>query len=83
MEWYNLPVGLAAEKVIYFVIPNEARNLSWICPNEKKVGFLASLGMTKSGGPFSAACSACVLLTSASAKIKTRQAEACPTKINP
>jgi hypothetical protein len=42
----------AAEKVVYFVIPSEARNLSSIWPHEKKERFLASLGMTKSVGPF-------------------------------
>jgi hypothetical protein len=42
----------AAEKVIYFVIPSEARNLSSIQRHEKKERFLASLGMTKGVGPF-------------------------------
>jgi hypothetical protein len=37
----------AAEKVVYFVIRSEARNLSSIWPYEKKERFLASLGMTK------------------------------------
>ena len=40
----------AAEKVIYFVIPSEARNLSSIQRHEKKERFLASLGMTKGVG---------------------------------
>jgi hypothetical protein len=35
-----------AEKVFYFVIPSEARNLSSIWRHEKKERFLASLGMT-------------------------------------
>jgi hypothetical protein len=35
----------AAEKVVYFVIPSEARNLSSIYAQEKKERFLASLGM--------------------------------------
>jgi len=46
----------AAEKVVHFVIPSEARNLSSICTDEKKERFLASLGMTKRVEPFSAAC---------------------------
>jgi len=39
----------AAEKRIYFVIPSEARNLSFfdLRPRKKKERFLASLGMTK------------------------------------
>jgi hypothetical protein len=41
----------AAEKVVYkavyFVIPNEARNLSSVCRHEKKERFLASLRMTE------------------------------------
>jgi hypothetical protein len=40
----------AAEKVVIFVIPSEARNLSEGCVEEKKERFLASLGMTKSRG---------------------------------
>jgi len=35
------------EKVLYFVIPSEARNLSSVCTQEKKERFLALLGMTK------------------------------------
>jgi hypothetical protein len=37
----------AAEKIVYFVIPSEARNLSSIWPHEKKERFLASLRMTE------------------------------------
>jgi hypothetical protein len=37
----------AAEKVICFVIPSEARNLSPALGQEKKERFLASLGITK------------------------------------
>jgi hypothetical protein len=40
-----------AKKIVYFVIPSEARNLSSIWPHEKKERFLASLGMTKGVGP--------------------------------
>jgi len=36
----------AVEKVVYFVIPSEARNLSSVYAHEKKERFLASLGMT-------------------------------------
>jgi hypothetical protein len=49
----------AAEKLIYFVIPSEARNLSffsWACIEER---FLASLGMTKMVGTFSASSEVC------------------------
>jgi len=49
----------AAKKVVIFVIPSEARNLSEGCAHEKKERFLASLGMTKSWGDFSAACETC------------------------
>jgi hypothetical protein len=42
----------AAEKVFYFVIASEARNLSLNLPHEKKERFLASLGMTKGVGHF-------------------------------
>jgi hypothetical protein len=52
----------AAEKVVNFVIPSEARNLSRVQAHEKKAGFLASLGMTKNIGSFSAVCSACGFL---------------------
>jgi hypothetical protein len=41
-----------AEKVVIFVIPSEARNLSGGYADEKNEGFLASLGMTKSRGGF-------------------------------
>jgi hypothetical protein len=44
----------AAEKVIYFVIPSGARNLTWVWARGKKERFLAPLGMTKSFGAFSA-----------------------------
>ena len=37
---------MAAKKVVYCVIPSEARNLSSIWLHEKKERFLASLGMT-------------------------------------
>jgi hypothetical protein len=43
---------VAAEKVIYFVIPSEARNLSFFCWAETKERFLASLGMTKKVGQY-------------------------------
>jgi hypothetical protein len=49
-----------AEKVIYFFIPSEARNLSSIEAQEKKERFLASLGMTKNVGTFSASFSTCL-----------------------
>jgi hypothetical protein len=42
----------ASEKVVYFVIPSGARNLSSIELHEKKEGFLAPLGMTKGVAPF-------------------------------
>jgi hypothetical protein len=42
----------AAEKVVYFVIPSEARNLSRVCAQGKKKRFLASLRMTKRSGDF-------------------------------
>jgi hypothetical protein len=42
-----------AEKAPHFVIPSEARNLSSIYAQEKKEGFLASLGMTKQYSYFS------------------------------
>jgi hypothetical protein len=45
----------SAGKVFYFVIPSEARNLSSTSGQEKKERFLASLGMTKRQGAFSAA----------------------------
>jgi len=46
-------VKQAAEKVVIFVIPSEARNLSKGSADEKKKErFLASLGMTKSSGDF-------------------------------
>jgi len=45
----------AAEVIVNFVIPSEARNLSSVLANEKKERFLASLGMTKWRGSFSAA----------------------------
>src|SRR5258708_11334213 len=48
----------AAEKTILFVIPSEARNLSSVQVLEKKERFLASLGMTKRVGTFSASASA-------------------------
>jgi hypothetical protein len=37
----------ALKKVIYFVIPSEARNLSVVSIMKKKERFLAPLGMTK------------------------------------
>jgi hypothetical protein len=40
----------AVEVAVYFVIPSEARNLSWVRAGEKKERFLASLGMTKGWG---------------------------------
>jgi hypothetical protein len=42
----------AAEKIVYFVIPSGARNLSSIEAQEKKERFLAPLGMTKRMGHF-------------------------------
>src|SRR4029077_13955846 len=54
----------STEKVVYFVIPSEARNLSSIRPHENKEGFLASLGMTKFWRVFFAACSACLVYLS-------------------
>jgi hypothetical protein len=39
------PTLQVAEEVVCFVIPSEARNLSWIEAQQEK--FLASLGMTK------------------------------------
>jgi hypothetical protein len=44
------------KKMIYFVIPSEARNLSFFRWAQTKERFLASLGMTKRQGTFSAAC---------------------------
>jgi len=41
-----------SEKVIYFVIPSGARNLSSMYTHEKKERFLAPLGMTKRMGAF-------------------------------
>jgi hypothetical protein len=38
-----------------FVIPSEARNLSWSYAQEQKERFLASLGMTKGAVSFSGA----------------------------
>jgi hypothetical protein len=57
----NVAAELAAKKVVYFVIPSEARNLSLICLislREMKERFLASLSMTKFWMDFSAACEA-------------------------
>jgi len=42
----------AAEKVVYFVIPSEARNLSFFSCGQIEERFLASLGMTKGQRPF-------------------------------
>jgi hypothetical protein len=42
----------AAEKVVYFVIPSEARNLSFFSCGQIEERFLASLGMTKGMGHF-------------------------------
>jgi hypothetical protein len=42
-------VRVGPEKYI-FVIPSEARNLSWVWTHEKHERFLASLGMTKNAG---------------------------------
>jgi hypothetical protein len=60
VQWHRLqPVGFgpckdeppqteqAAKKVVYFVIPSGARNLSSMYAHEKKERFLAPLGMTK------------------------------------
>jgi hypothetical protein len=44
------------EKVIYFVIPSEARNLSFFCWLRTQERFLASLGMTKGWDTFSGTC---------------------------
>jgi hypothetical protein len=52
----------AAEKMIYFVIPSEARNRSSIQAQEKKERFLTSLGMTKKVGAFPASSEACPTL---------------------
>jgi hypothetical protein len=46
-EALNVTAQQAAEKVIYFVIPSGARNLSSTLVREKKERFLAPLGMTK------------------------------------
>jgi hypothetical protein len=48
----NVAAEWAAEKVVYFVIPSGARNLSSIQAQEKKERFLAPLGMTKRMGHF-------------------------------
>jgi hypothetical protein len=37
----------ATGKIVHFVIPSEARNLSTVLAYENKERFLASLGMTK------------------------------------
>jgi hypothetical protein len=44
--------------VIYFVISRKARSLSSVQAQRKKERFLASLGMTKGWGTFSAPCKA-------------------------
>jgi hypothetical protein len=46
----NVAAEQAAEKVIHFVIPSEARNLSFFALGQIEERFLASLGMTKSVG---------------------------------
>ena len=48
----------AAEVIVNFVIPSEARNLSSVLAHDKKERFLASLGMTKRWESISAACEA-------------------------
>jgi hypothetical protein len=48
----------AAEEIVNFVVPSEARNLSSVLAHDKKERFLASLGMTKRWGSISAACEA-------------------------
>jgi hypothetical protein len=42
-----------AEKVIYFVIPSAARNLSTVSIQEEQERFLTSFGMTKGWDAFS------------------------------
>jgi hypothetical protein len=42
----------AEEKIVYLVIPSEARNLSFFSWGQIEERFLASLGMTKGVGPF-------------------------------
>ncbi len=43
----RLPAFHVAEKVVYFVILSEAKNLSCFCAREKKERFFTSLRMTK------------------------------------
>jgi hypothetical protein len=43
----NVTVEQTAEKIVYFVIPSEARNLSFSSWAQTQERFLASLGMTK------------------------------------
>ena len=55
---------MVVERVVYFVIPSEARNLSLVQAQQKKERFLASLGMTKVWSNFSGACEPCPTRTS-------------------
>jgi hypothetical protein len=63
-------------KVVYVVIPSEARNLSSIWPREKKERFLASLGMTKFRGVFFRSPQSRI-----DAAYRTARLQPCPAKI--
>ena len=72
-----LQASQVAEKVVYFVIPSEARNLSLIETQEKRDSSARSAPRNDKNMSFSASCSACLLLRAW--KALTRRAEACPT----
>jgi hypothetical protein len=74
----------ATENLIYFVIPNEVRNLSLVKRKKREIPRRAArLGMTKISVFPQTVQHVILWLRSAPQKSKTRQAEACPTKIDP
>src|ERR1700680_1175248 len=65
--------------IIPFVIPSEARNLSYVQTQEKRDSSARSAPRNDKNLSFSASCSACLLLNFVSSTRKSDRLEACPT----